>query len=72
MKPFLFKFAQKAGSPPESELGKDFYYDHEKDMLRSKKQPDNPLAIEVEGEDGPKTKKNDVEKGEDNKDRQMW
>lgn len=71
-KPFLFQFAKKSGSPPESELESDYYFDSENDILRSKNHSENPPAVEVEGDPGPKTKKNDVEKGDDNKDRGMW
>lgn len=66
------KFAKKRGSAPEAELGKDFYFDSEDDLLHSKKEIGNPLAIELEGKAGPKTKKNDVETSDDNKDRRMW
>lgn len=72
MKPFLLQFSEEAGSPPQSELDSEYYFDSEADILRWKAHPDNPPAIEVEGENGPKTKKNDVEKGDDNKDRGMW
>lgn len=70
--PFLLRFAEHTGSPPVSELGRKFYYDEETQMLRSKKDSSNPFAIDLEGEQGPKTKKHDVEKGDDNKDRGMW
>ncbi|EMA14669.1 hypothetical protein [Haloarcula marismortui] len=70
--PFLLKFAEETGSPPDSELGEDYYFDQDSDLLRSKNHPEELPAIEIEGEDGPDTKKNDVEKGDDNKDRGMW
>jgi len=50
----------------------DFYYDERSDMVRSKTIACNPLAIDLSGEQGPKTKKCDIEKGDDNKDRRMW
>ncbi|WP_135536142.1 hypothetical protein [Halostella pelagica] len=72
MKPFLFQFSEKAGSPPEAELNSDYYFDEEDDLLYRKDQSDNLPAIEIEGEEGPRTKKHDVEKGDDNKDDGMW
>lgn len=72
MKPFLLQFAKEAGSPPEEELDSEYYFDPEDDLLHRRQEPDNPPAIEIEGEDGPKTKKNDVEKGDDEKDRGIW
>lgn len=72
MKPFLLQFAEEAGSPPVSELGTEYYFDSEDDILRLRRDPDNPPAIDGNGRDPPRTKKNDVEKGEDNKDREMW
>jgi len=72
MKPFLLRFAKEAGSPPEEELDSEYYFDSDNDLLRCRKKPGNPPAVEVEGEDGPKTKKHDVEKGDDEKDRGIW
>jgi len=74
MKPFLLRYAKETGSPPQAELGSKYYFDPEDDLLHRRKHPDNPPAIEVDDDDdnGPRTKKHDVEKGDDNKDRQMW
>lgn len=72
MKPFLFQYAKRAGSPPESELGTDYYFNPEDDLLHKKDNDEDLPAIEIENEDGPKTKKNDVEKGDDNKDSGIW
>jgi len=71
-KPFLLQFAEKAGSPPAEELNKDYYFDPEDDLLHKKDDSENPVAIEIEGEAGPRTKKHDVEKGDDNKDQGIW
>lgn len=71
-KPFLLRYAEKTGSPPGSEIGSKYYFDPEDDMLHSKEHAGNPPAIELDGESGPRTKKNDVEKGDDNKDRGIW
>jgi hypothetical protein len=70
--PFLLQFAEKTGSPTNEELGSDYYFDPESDLLRCQDGSGNPAAIDREGESGPETKKNDVEKGDDNKDRGMW
>lgn len=71
-KPFLLQFAKEAGSPPAEQLNSDYYFDPEDDLLHKKKSPDNPVAIEIEGESGPVTKKHDVEKSDDSKDDGIW
>ncbi len=71
-KPFLFKFAKKCCSPGRVTEEKKFFYDFSIDMVRSKHLPGKPVAIELSNTDGPKTKKCDIEKGDDNKDRRMW
>lgn len=48
------------------------YFDSDVDMLRASDLPGNPLLIEVPHLVEPKTKKADIEKGEDQKDRRMW
>jgi len=70
--PFLFRFAKQCCSPSRVQQETDFYYDERSDMVRSKTIACNPLAIDLSGEQGPKTKKCDIEKGDDNKDRRMW
>jgi len=71
-KPFLLQFAEKAGSPPTEELNAEYYFDSEDDLLHKRQSPDNPVAIDLDDEDGPKTKKNDVEKSDDSKDQGIW
>lgn len=71
-KPFLLQFAQKAGSPPAEELNADYYFDPEDDLLHKKTHPNNLPAIDIDDEDGPRTKKNDVEKSDDSKDQGIW
>lgn len=72
IKPFLYRFAQKCLSPNRAQADPDYKYDEAVDMVRWLGDPDLPLAINVEGPKPPKTKKNDVEKGEDTKDQMMW
>ena len=71
-KPFLLQFAEKAGSPPAEELNADYYFDPEDDLLHKNTHPNNLPAIEIDEEDGPRTKKNDVEKSDDSKDQGIW
>lgn len=73
-KPFLLKFAIPCVSPTRVDIKSDneYEYDHSVDMVRSIVTPDKPLAIDVASNSGPMTKKADIEKGEDNKDRVMW
>jgi hypothetical protein len=71
-KPFLFQFAKEAGSPPAENLNADYYFDPNDDLLHKKTHPDNIPAIDIEGEDGPRTKKHDVEKDDDSKDQGIW
>lgn len=70
--PYLLRFAKTCISPNRANLNSEYIYDHEADMVRWTGSPDFPVAISVSGQGGPKTKKADVEKGEDNKDRRMW
>ncbi len=71
-KPFLLKYAKKCCSPGRVKEEKDFYYDFSSDMVHSKILAGNPAAIDLSGTNGPETKKCDIEKGDDNKDRRMW
>lgn len=71
-KPFLLQFAKETGSPDPSEMGSEYYFDPEDDLLHWKNDADNPPAIERSGESGPDTKKHDIEKGDDSKDRGIW
>lgn len=71
MNPFLMRFAVHRRVRPESE-NRDYFYDESVDMVRWKGEPDQPLAIDRHGNSGPSTKKKDIEKGEDQKDRRMW
>jgi len=70
--PFLFQFAEEAGSPPAEDLNAEYYFDSEDDLLHKKTHSDNIPAIDIESENGPRTKKNDVEKSDDSKDQGIW
>ena len=72
-KPFLFRFLQPCTSPGRATSNQNYIYDETTDMVRWLGSPDHPFAVEANNDDdGPTTKKCDVEKGEDNKDRRMW
>ena len=71
-RPFLFRFAQPCLSPNRAEESNDYFYDEMSDLVRWSGAAHNPPAIETAGKGGPKTKKCDIEKGDDNKDRRMW
>jgi len=70
--PYLFRFKVECVSPNRVPHDDGFYYDQERcqvvTVLNGKVVP----AIEAETATGPKTKKADIEKGEDQKDRHMW
>jgi len=71
-KPFLLRFAHSCVSPGRAMPDPEYVYDESIDMVRWLGSPDNPPAIQAHGKSGPMTKKSDVEKGDDTKDRRMW
>jgi len=71
-KPFLLRFAKPCCSPNRKQPSRDYYYDDSTDVVRWSGSADHPPAVLVENAEGPQTKKCDVEKGEDMKDRRMW
>jgi hypothetical protein len=70
--PFLLRFARPCRSDAKAERKPDYVYDDVNDIVRWLGRADHPPAIVAAGEGGPKTKKQDIEKGEDQKDRRMW
>jgi hypothetical protein len=72
LQPFLFRFATPVIAPARSPQPSDSYYDHALDVVRWTGAPTHPPVVTVEGIAAPQTKKNDLEKGEDSKDRSMW
>ncbi len=73
VQPFLFRFARSCVSPSRAESSVDYEYDEVSDMVVWLGDPSHPPAITADGpRQPPKTKKNDIEKGEDTKDRRMW
>ena len=72
IKPFLLRYARKCLSPSRHKIDNDYEYDESIDMMRWLGSPDKPLAIKADGLSYPATKKADIEKGEDTKDRPMW
>jgi hypothetical protein len=73
-RPFLMRFMKVCLSPGRAAVSEHYAYDAGIDMVRRLDYPGKPPAIFCPDQDayGPKTKKCDVEKGEDNKDRRMW
>ena len=73
-RPFLMRYMKMCLSPGRTTVNENYAYDAGIDMVRRLDLPGKPPAIYCQNEDdhGPKTKKCDVEKGEDNKDRRMW
>jgi len=72
MRPFLLQFARQCLSPGRGVQDPDYIYDESVDMVRWLGNPERPPAIKMHGQSGPMTKKNDIEKSDDNKDRRMW
>lgn len=70
--PFLLKFARPCLAPNRNEHNKEYIYDYSDDLVHWLGNEYYPIAIELSGKGGPQTKKDDIEKGEDNKDRRMW
>jgi len=70
--PFLLKFARPSSSPNRNAPSEEYVYDDEADLVRWVKHPDALPAVLCSKGSGPRTKKCDIEKGEDNKDRRMW
>ncbi len=77
IKPFLMRFAKPCLSPNRVSSNANYLYDESIDMVRWLGLSNHPPVIEAytlaDGpDDPPKTKKFDIEKGEDQKDRLMW
>lgn len=70
--PFLLRFARPCVSPGRASRDPDYEYDESLDMVCWLGSPDRPPVIEAETPKPPITKKADIEKGEDKKDRRMW
>jgi hypothetical protein len=70
--PFLLRFARPCLSPGRITPNLDYFFDDETGMVRWLGSQEHPFAIEINGPPGPVTKKADIEKGEDTKDRRMW
>lgn len=70
--PFLFRYAKQCVSPGRKQNNEVYSYDEELDMVRWLGADGHPVAIDMADAHGPMTKKCDIEKGDDNKDRRMW
>lgn len=70
--PYLFRFREKCTSPRRASVEASYVYSLELDMVLDIESHPPLLAIESKRHPGPITKKKDIEKGEDAKDRRMW
>ena len=70
--PFLFRFKQPCLSPNRASLGEGFQYDSVMDQVVAILDGQPVPAIDANLAKGPETKKGDIEKGDDRKDRWMW
>ncbi len=70
--PFLFRFKQPCSSPERAQPDDRFFYDHALDQVLVIVDGSIVPVIEADLSKGPTTKKGDIEKGEDVKDRWMW
>ena len=68
--PYLFRFKQECSTKISDD--EQFYYDNEFDMIMMKDNNRTIPAICHNGDNVPRTKKADMEKGEDSKDTMMW
>jgi len=70
--PYLFRFKKECLSPKRIKANECFYYDQRlAEVMTTEGNHAKPL-IEMEKYNGAVTKKADIEKGEDQKDRWMW
>lgn len=68
--PFLFRFKQNVVSPSRSACEEELFYDSSTDMMMTFE--DGKWILAIDGIKDPKTKKCDIEKGEDQKDGRIW
>lgn len=70
-KPYLFRFKKECVSPSRAASDDEDRYDHSLDMMMTFENGKWIPVLDAE-EPKPRTKKCDVEKGEDQKDSLMW
>lgn len=71
IEPFLFRFKREVTSPSRAALNSDDeLYDDSLDMMMALE--DGKWIFAIDGMEERKTKKCDIEKGEDQKDERMW
>jgi hypothetical protein len=69
-KPFLFRFKKEVVGPGRATLNEHTSYDESADMMIVFE--DGKWVFAIDGTEERKTKKCDVEKGEDQKDGRIW
>lgn len=72
MQPFLLRFRKPCQSPSRGLADAFYYYDNEADVVVDGATNPATPAIDSDRRPGPRTKKEDIETGEDRKDRRMW
>lgn len=72
VQPFLFRFKRECLSPRRVVPDERFYYDQDTCQIMTTENGRPIPAIESPDTEGLMTKKADIEKGEDQKDRQIW
>ena len=72
VEPFLFRYKKECLSPNRVQHDERFYYDMELCQVMTIEDGHVIPVIESRMENSLQTKKADIEKGEDQKDRRMW
>jgi len=70
--PFLFRFMKECVSPSRITHDDNFYYDPDLSQVMTMENGNIIPAIDSKKNNGPPTKKADIEKGDDQKDKWMW
>lgn len=70
--PFLLRFKQSCSSPDRNQPDKMFRYSEILAQVVTEVDGRLVPAIEAQVKEPPQTKKGDIEKGDDQKDRRMW
>jgi len=70
--PYLFRFKRQCMSPRRAGPAEGFFYDDNLAMVMVLRQSGAVPVIDTPMDQGPTTKKADIEKSEDQKDNWMW
>ncbi|MFW9880752.1 MAG: hypothetical protein ACFFG0_47415 [Candidatus Thorarchaeota archaeon] len=72
VEPFIFRFKRECSSPKRIINPDKYIYDNNLQMLMTFENGTIIAVIDSKDNNGPTTKKCDIEKGEDQKDRRIW